>query len=308
MFQSLDIEGFQSLYDIKLELDKFTVIVGPSNSGKSATVRALKTLAFNSKVSGILSDGADRTSITLTTDQGEVSYVRQASGVHYWYNAGGEPEKYTKLGGKVPECIGSLLAIDELNFAYQFEMPYLLAESGSSVARTIGDLTNVSRLFEAAREGNKRKSQQSTIQKHDVAKLEGLETQLETDFVGLDERLESQRRAEEGLARVEDLENQKVRLNALVQRIEASKRAYQKFVELDELPTLDEVTKLRDKSNALRTKISQVESAAKKYKLLEKEVLDKEAELQKKHDEFDSEMDKFDMCPLCNSELGTGNK
>lgn len=44
IWQSIRVQGFQSLYDVSLDLGGFTVIVGPSSSGKSAFIRSVKAV------------------------------------------------------------------------------------------------------------------------------------------------------------------------------------------------------------------------------------------------------------------------
>ena len=44
MIKAVQVKGYQSLYDIKVELGMFTVIYGESDVGKSAFYRALRGL------------------------------------------------------------------------------------------------------------------------------------------------------------------------------------------------------------------------------------------------------------------------
>ena len=164
---ALRIRNFQSLHDVSLELLPFTVIVGPSSSGKSALTRALRTLVSNRRGTEWITYGERIASISATTDAGTVTLTRsrtQSSADNsYRIIPAGNPDDertYAKLGGDTPEDVSRFLGIPSsspINFAGQFDKPYLLDDSTAEVARTLGALTNVTVIFEGARESNRRK-------------------------------------------------------------------------------------------------------------------------------------------------------
>lgn len=164
MIHRISVAGFQSLLDVELELGKFSVIVGPSSSGKTALMRALRALTSNIRGVSYVSKGKDFAKIVAEADDCQVILERGSSrGSYKLRRSDGSTEEYTKLSGNVPEDIANALRIpmltaeSPLHFAGQFDRPFLLAESGTAVARVLGDLTNVSIIFEAAREANRRR-------------------------------------------------------------------------------------------------------------------------------------------------------
>lgn len=168
MIESLHVQHFQSLDDVTLELAPFTVIVGPSSSGKSALTRALNTLIANRRGHAFISHGERIASITAKTSNGTVTLTRgKGTSDNSYVIIPSDPSHplapqttYSKLGGEVPQEVSQFLGIDPrdpIAFASQFDKPYLLDDSPAEIARTLGSLTNATVLLEGARESNRRK-------------------------------------------------------------------------------------------------------------------------------------------------------
>lgn len=168
MLQSLAVRNFQSIQKLDVELSRFTVIVGQSSSGKSALMRAIRTLVSNARGTSFITHGERTCSITAVTDHGTISLSKGSRDEYKLFPTGGDEVTFTKLGGDVPEPITEALGIvpkDPINFAGQFDMPYLLKASPSEVARILGELTNADIVFSAARESNRRRLQSSSTLK-----------------------------------------------------------------------------------------------------------------------------------------------
>lgn len=197
MLNRIEVKGFQSLRDVDILLGRFTVILGESGTGKSALIRSMLKLARNDAVSGT-SSGEDWSHLPPTTKNAEV--VLHVDGhVVQWLK--GKDNKYiidgdslVKVGKGCPDEVQDILLMREilfdgsdryhLNFAQQFDMPFLLDDSGSKVAKILGEITNVNVLYAANREANKQKS--SAVRTLSVRE-DDLETQKELlkQFVGL---------------------------------------------------------------------------------------------------------------------------
>lgn len=164
MIQSLAIRNFQSLRHVDLDLSPFTVIVGKSSSGKSALVRAIKTLTSNRRGLDFLTHGETICTLTATTENGSVTLSRGKSTDDNSYTLSmhelGGPQRFTKLGAAVPAEVSTFLGIESvnpINYAGQHDKPFMLADTGSSNAATLGRLTNVDVIFSAAKESNRQK-------------------------------------------------------------------------------------------------------------------------------------------------------
>jgi DNA repair ATPase RecN len=165
MIQAIEIRNFQSLHHVSVDLAKLTVIVGPSSAGKSAFTRAMRTLTSNKRGNEFITHGERIASISATTEKGTVTLTRGKGTNDNAYHVipAEHPEQqrtYTKLGGETPPEVSRFLGIeakDPINYAGQFDKPYMLDDSGGEVARVLGALTNVNVIFEGARESNRRK-------------------------------------------------------------------------------------------------------------------------------------------------------
>ena len=193
MIQKLSIKNYQSHTDTELELGALTVLVGPSNSGKSAVVRAFRALAGNQTGKDFITVGQTTTQISATTDQGTIVLTKGKPEDSYVILPADDPKnpkRFTKLGVGVPQDVTDFLGIepkDAINFANQLDMPYLLKTSSAEVARVLGELTNVSSIFEASREALRRARDYSGKLKTREADLLTLEPQL-AQFETLDAR------------------------------------------------------------------------------------------------------------------------
>jgi len=263
----LSIRNYQSLHHVDLTLSPFTVIVGPSSSGKSALTRALRTLANNTRGSSFVSTWAKRSVIEASfAHRGTVTLTRGAKTDDNSYVLTTEPDlpspMFTKLGGEVPEEVSAFLGIDSsITFADQFDRPYLLADSASEVARTFAALTNVHTVFAAAREANRTRLERSGRHKIRLADLEGIKAQREA-FKALGVRLAKQREAEIRLGRAQSLNEQTDRLILWAQQlsranefIEATLRILSKPV-----PSLDRVEDLDSQSRYIRHHLGLIEA------------------------------------------------
>lgn len=169
--KALSLKNFQSLADAEIELSPgLNVIVGPSNLGKSAVLRALKALIRNAPSTGLVRDKAKEFKITATFEDGTAETLTKGAKKSQFeiHGASGEVWSYAKAGAyDVPEEIKNLWKIPspdgrELAFATQHEPPFLLAEPASAVAKVLGDLTNASALMEAVQKANKRRTEALT--------------------------------------------------------------------------------------------------------------------------------------------------
>lgn len=164
----LAVRKYQSIEEGQLDLDGLTVVVGPSNSGKSAFVRALRSLVENVSSPAHVRKGEKTFEVGLWDDDLEAPVWIERGKGESTYGIG--EEKWTKAGTSVPDEVALQLAIDsKLQIAGQFDPPFLLNTTGSEVARVLGELTNATTLYEAAREANRRR--QSTLQTAQFKKI-----------------------------------------------------------------------------------------------------------------------------------------
>lgn len=238
MLKSVQIENFQSLDVVGVVVDKFTVLVGPSNSGKSAFLRAVRSLVRNIFVPANVRQGKTKTIVLIYLNGHIISSERGKSLSTYYL----EDDPYPKSGKSVPEPIVKALKMPlvegiDPHFSFQFDRPFLLAESGSAAASVIGSLTNVSVLHAAVREANRRRGGVSATLKVRYGDKERLQQQVEA-FRYLPARRKALDKAKKALQSAEELQATQYALQRATDALEASQAFLGTFT-LPEVPELN---------------------------------------------------------------------
>lgn len=156
MISRLSLRNFQSHKTTDLDLHPgVNVIIGSSDSGKSAIIRGLRWLVWNRPGGdGFRSTWGGETSVvaTLREPNGsavdvEVSRIRSNKENSYWMSYPGMPAppqaEFKAFGAEPPEEIVLTLNLDEVNLQSQLARPFLLDSSPGQVAQY---LNGVARL------------------------------------------------------------------------------------------------------------------------------------------------------------------
>lgn len=191
--EKLVVENFQSHEHTKIDFcPGLNVIVGPSDHGKSALVRALRWLFYNEpRGANFIRVGARTCRVSVELNNGiEISRVRSISGKNqYILKLPGRKESvFEGFGNEIPDEIISATGIRkiliddrnkvELNFGTQLEGPFLLSENGAVRAKIIGQLGGVHILDLAQK-----------LAGTDMRRLREEESELTTVLQSLDEEL-----------------------------------------------------------------------------------------------------------------------
>jgi hypothetical protein len=300
VLKSAHVENFQSIELLDLLFDGFTVLVGPSNSGKSASLRAMRALIRNTFVPANVRQGQTK-AVTLIYLNGHIISSERGKSLSTYYL---EDDPYPKSGKSVPAEIVQALKMPlvegiDPHFSFQFDRPFLLAESGSIAASVIGSLTNVSVLHAAVREANRRRGGVSSTLKVRYGDEERLQQQVET-FRFLPARKKSIDKAKKALQRAEELQATLSALQAATGALEAAQGFLDTFtlpevpevdlaqveVYLQELRTLQELTRV----------ISQGLTAVKSYAKMGLQHGESVAALDT---EYQQVLEEAGICPTC---------
>lgn len=170
---SVEIKGFQSLEHVTLQVDGYTAIVGRSNIGKSAIVRAIKCALTGSFESGFLRHDpntcarllkkakkcACQTSVRLKFDNDVELFWEKGDKINqYTVTEGGKTSVYNRVGRNpdMPDFLKDhftpvkLGDRDEtLQIAGQFSPVFLLGLSGTVVADILCDLGQLESINKA---------------------------------------------------------------------------------------------------------------------------------------------------------------
>jgi exonuclease SbcC len=247
MIKSIHIRNFQSHAETEINFHPgVNVIVGPSDSGKTAGARALLWGLCNEPAGDeFRRHGEDETKVRVYMDNCRVLRLKKGAGKNvYVLDDGyeGEQQRFEAFGASVPEAIQKAVNMGDINWQFQFDAPFLLSNTAGEVARQLNEITRLDVIDTAmANVGGKLRTVKSEL---DHAKGDLL---LSKERVT---RYKSLPEAEKALAKAEVLEGI--------------------------------ATELRDDANGLRTLLDRLEAKTREVSYLQPDVLRKaEAVLRK---------------------------
>ncbi len=144
-------KNFQSWKNFSLKVKGFTVIIGPSDRGKSAIIRALRGILRNEVGAPHIRFGEKEASVSLEFE-GEDSIELTRNSRTTTYKVG--DEEFSKLAGGVPPAIAELrcntvdvngVKLDPI-FASQFDQQFMLTMSPAELNSIFGLFSSTERL------------------------------------------------------------------------------------------------------------------------------------------------------------------
>lgn len=182
MIKSISIFNFQSHKNSRLDFHPgVNVIIGPSDSGKTAIIRALRWLVWNRPTGDAIRSwwGGD-TEVSLSLPTSSLSRIK---GKENQYTLNGLVFK--AVGTDVPEEIKKELNLTDINLQQQLDRPFLLDDSPGEVAQHFNKvaqldvidrgLSNVQRWTRSIEQDWKARTQQLTEAEEDLAQYDYLD-------------------------------------------------------------------------------------------------------------------------------------
>lgn len=223
----LIIKNFQSIPYAEIDIHGFTTIVGPSNLGKSALVRALRAWAYNELHPSFIRDGEKVCELTgVWSDDTphnikSITFVKSSSQNAYTVTfKDGTTKPYPKIGTDVPDELKQLnyeLLVTEredqynLNFQAQLESLFLVADTPTELTSFLNKIFGIAKYESALRSINS-----------DQIKLQREYDDLSLDTVRLKKKLEdSLAEQADHVARQESFEALWGQITKIERRIEA---------------------------------------------------------------------------------------
>jgi DNA repair protein SbcC/Rad50 len=149
MITALKILNFQSHANSELTFHPgVNVIVGNSDSGKSAIIRALRWAIWN-RPSGdsIRSWWGGATSCKIVLDGTSVTrYKDKVDKYTIEGKEGTKTQEFKAIGIGVPEEVNRVLNVDNINLQYQLDSPFLLSKTPGEVASHFNAVAGLSKI------------------------------------------------------------------------------------------------------------------------------------------------------------------
>ncbi len=277
--KKLILENFQSHKYSEIELDPYlNVIVGPSDQGKSAIIRALKWVLFNEPAGDFfIREGESECSVTVIfNDNVKVKRFRSKSkNTYYLYNASGDEMIFEGFGTSVPQEIKDITSIrkveldsnqsNSINISEQLEGPFLISEKNSTKANAIGRIVGVHIVDDALKDTLKDIRNLNIRKKNHEDTLEKLEKDL-SEYDYLDKLIEDFNRLKE-IKQI--IYNNEVRLKklekslTLLKKIEEDSTLLKK--DLEDLNNIYQIIKIE---KSLKEKIEKFNYINNRYTIL----------------------------------------
>lgn len=280
MLSKIKIRDFQSIAEADVPIGGLTVIVGPSDVGKSALVRAMSAAVYNRRGADCIRTGARQARVALQFDDGVVLWEREKSVRFLLRKAGQEDSEYIKVGVSVPPEItdfhrmGSIEAGDlnvKINLAGQFDPPFLLTESAPARAKLLSSITGAGFLLQMGNIASKRTRALTREIKEVRAQLEDADETVEryavVELIWSELERVKEQAAQLDLLRqiIEALEGASVTIEGLDLRV---KKLAVHLVSSDQIEKLDKLPFLRD----LQSTVIGLEESQERVKVLEEAV------------------------------------
>lgn len=144
MFDKLIIRNFQSHQKSILTFHEgVNVIIGQSDSGKTAIIRALRWLIWNRPGGdSFRSTWGGKTQVSLSMDENKIVRLKDNASNEYYLNE----TLFKAFGTDTPEDIQAALNVDSINLQSQLDAPFLLSESPGSIASHFNKVAHLDQI------------------------------------------------------------------------------------------------------------------------------------------------------------------
>jgi len=285
MIEKLHIVDFQSHKDTLLEFSPgYNAIVGPSGVGKSSSLRALRFLVFNQPRGDFFIRRPDGVNATVEASINGHIVKRIKGQLNEYYL---DETKWSDFGTQIPQPIVDAIGIHSiksdadtefnLQFAYQFDGPFLLSESESVKAKFLNRLSGTHILDIVLKElisDVREVSNSVTLKESEKAVLEA---DLQK-YNKVDAFKSSLKYIAERLKCLMDLEKQIERLQKLEYAVNAWKQSYDRITKVQFalqsiniggiLATIERHRRLQDLQGRYTNLVNRQEIAGKSQSLL----------------------------------------
>lgn len=188
MIKSLKIQNFQSHEHTTLNFSPgVNVIVGSSDSGKTAIIRALRWAVWN-RPSGdsLRSHWGGDTICLVETEEGAVLRFKGKEDRYEIKRGEQRSVVFKAFGTNVPEEVATLFNINEINLQGQLDAPFLLSESPGAVAAHFNKIARLDQIDRGVQNVNSWIRELTSTKRYKEGEKEQLESRL-SEFDNLEQ-------------------------------------------------------------------------------------------------------------------------
>jgi energy-coupling factor transporter ATP-binding protein EcfA2 len=150
MLTKLTLRNFQCHRKLEIPLSQITTIVGSSDSGKSAIVRALNYVCLNNlRGNSFITHGKDKCAVMLEADDQKIRRIKTKTENSYTT----ETNEFSAVSSEVPLAITKILNIGEINIANQHDPLFWFSLTPGQLAKelnAIADIAWVDRVLQVS--------------------------------------------------------------------------------------------------------------------------------------------------------------
>lgn len=292
MIKSLTVTNFQSHQKTKLQLHPgVNVIVGSSDSGKSALIRALNWV-YSNRPSGesFRSHWGGTTRTKVVVDDGTVVLRKRGKGINYYKVAG---TKLKAFGSNVPDLVSKALNLTHVNFQFQLDAHYLLSKSAGDVARALNDVVDLNVIDESLTKINgELRNKTTTLGSVRLHRSHLMEKRAAIpDLSSLEEAIVQLEREERQVAALEQ------RWQQLCEDVSSAVKLEKSLQQLQTMPSSKQVSELQQQAERLEEGMNEKRALLEEYESLQDSLSLTEGELKQAQRELKQQTPNE--CPLC---------
>jgi len=267
MINSLTVKNFQSWSKANLKFDPgVNVIIGPSDSGKTALLRALLWVltnrpggdAFRSRWNG-------QTKVIVRIGQRNQKIVREKDKQRNLYQL--NDKEFKAFGQGIPEEILEFHNIKNINIQSQLDGPFLLGDSSGQVARYLNEIVGLDIIHESQKRATRMIRETESGLSNFNERLKELRNDIEK-FNNLDDILLECQILQKKENKVNDIWARRGAIDGLIAKINEAEIKFDEltpFISLaplvdETLSLLEEKDRIKKEIDDLRNIIKQIES------------------------------------------------
>ena len=225
MLTNLTLRNFQCHRKLEVPLSQITTIVGSSDAGKSAVVRALNYVCLNNlRGTSFITHGKDKCAVILEADDQTIQRVKTKTSNTY----ATETNEYAAVSSEVPPEIAKILNIGEINIANQHDPLFWFSLTSGQLAKelnAIADIAWVDRVLQVSVSDLRRLNAELDVTTSRITELE-TEAKANEWVLQADEILQKLEAYE---TRCTEIAQATHKLTELVDRLESSQAQIQKL-------------------------------------------------------------------------------